>query len=258
MRHGGLFVALVGACVLAVAAPNFPALTGRVVDAAGILSASTKADLTAQLEAYERSSGNQIVVATVRDLGGLDIADYGYQLGRQWGIGSKERDTGALLIVAAAEHKVRIEVGYGLEGDLTDAMSAQIIHSRILPEFRNGDFDAGVRAGVDGIIATLGGEVDSDRDKAEPARQKAKRAVPGAIFWLIVLFIVLSSGRRRGGGGLARALFWGSVLNGMSHRGPRRGGGFGGGGFGGGGFGGGGGFHGGGGSFGGGGASGGW
>jgi uncharacterized protein len=261
MRRAALFVA--GLCVaalwgLAVAAPNFPPLTGRVVDAAGILSASTKADLTAQLEAYERSSSNQIVVATVPDLGGLDIADYGYQLGRHWGIGSKEHDNGAVLIVAAAERKVRIEVGYGLEGDLTDAMSVQIIHNRILPAFRKGDFDAGVRAGVDGIVATLGGEADSGNGKAEPARQKAKRALPGAIFWLIVIMILLSSGRRRGGGGLARALFWGSVLNGMSHgRGGGRGGGFGGGG---GGFGGGGGggFRGGGGSFGGGGASGGW
>jgi len=242
------FGALLTVGALAFAAPNFPPLTGRVVDAAGILNASTKADLGAQLEAYERSSGNQIVVATIKDLGGLDIADYGYQLGRQWGIGSKERNTGALLIVAAAEHKVRIEVGYGLEGDLTDAMSARIIQTRILPAFRQGNFDAGVRAGVDGIIATLGG---GDGGSAAPAA-KVKHAVPGAFFWLIVLFIVLNSFGRRRGGGIARALFWGSVLNGMSGRHGR------GGGFGGGGFGGGGGFRGGGGSFGGGGASGGW
>jgi uncharacterized protein len=247
MRRSGLFVVLVVAAT-AGAATSFPALSGRVVDAAGILRSATAAELTQRLEAYERSTGRQIVVATIPDLDGLDIADYGYQLGRQWGIGAKETNTGAVLIVAPNERKVRIEVGYGLEGDLTDAMSAQIIQTRILPAFRAGNVDGGVRAGVDGIIAVLGGEAQ----RAAPARE-IHDVLPGAIFWLFMLIMVLSSFSRRRHGRLARAVLWGAVLGGMQggHRGGGIRGGRGGGG-------GGGGFRGGGGSFGGGGASGGW
>jgi len=237
-----LFVWLVVVATGAIAtAADFPSLTGRVVDAAGILGAATEAELNRQLEAHERATGQQIVVATVEDLGGLDIQDYGYQLGRQWGIGGKEHDTGVVLIVAPAQRKVGIEVGYGLEGELTDALSSNIIQTRILPEFRNGNFDAGVRAGVSAIIAVLGGQGD-----AQAAQEPRVHVLPVGVFWLIVLFIVLSGfgGGRRGRGGLARAIIWGSVLNGMSGgRGGRSGGG---------------GFSGGGGSFGGGGASGSW
>ena len=228
---------------------TFPPLSGRVVDAAGILSAQTRAELTRQLAAYDAATGRQIVVATIPSLDGTPIEQYGYQLGRHWGIGGKAHDTGVLLIVAKAEHKVRIEVGYGLEGDLTDAMSSNIINTRIVPEFRKGDYDAGVSAGVSAIIDVLGGQ--SREGNAQPAKNRVK-GLHVSIFWLIVLFIVISGfgGRRGGGGGLGRAILWGSVLNGM---GGGRGGGFGGGGFGGGG-----GFSGGGGSFGGGGASGSW
>lgn len=236
------------AAVAAVAAGlQFPALTGRVVDAAGILSAGTQDTLNGQLEAHERATGQQIVVATVTDLGGLDIQDYGYQLGRHWQIGGKEHDTGVVLVVAPALRKVRIDVGYGLEGDLTDAVSANIIQTRILPQFRKGDMDAGVRAGVDAIIAVLGGH-----GEALQHSDRGAKVLPVGIFWLIVLVIVLSGfggfGGRRGGS-IARAIVWGTVLNGMS--GGRGRGGFGGGS-------GGGGFRGGGGSFGGGGASGSW
>jgi len=230
---------LIAAATLA-ASPRFPALTGRVVDSAGVLSVATEAVLTRELAAFEAESGDQLVVATIADLDGLDIADYGYQLGRAWGIGDQQRNTGALLIVAPNDRQVRIEVGYGLEGELTDAMSAHIIQTRILPAFRRGDFDAGVLAGVAGMMEVLRG------DAPPPAeRPPLRKVVPGLVFWLIVLFVVLRSfgGPRRGG--LARALFWGSVLSSMSRGG--RGGGFGGGGF-----------SGGGGSFGGGGASGRW
>ncbi len=248
MRIATLLVTLLAAAF--AHAVELPPLTGRVVDAAGILSANTRADLTRQLEAHERATGQQIVVATVQNLAGLPIEEYGYQLGRHWGIGGKEHDTGVLLIVASAEHKVRIEVGYGLEGDLTDAQSSNIINTRIVPAFRKGDFDGGVRAGVGAIIAVLGGQAEPSQPRATP-----KKVVPVGIFWLIVLIIVMSGfGGGRRGGGLGRAIFWGSVLSNMSRgRGGR--GGFGGGGFGGGG---GGGFSGGGGSFGGGGASGSW
>jgi uncharacterized protein len=243
MRSLVLLVALMTAAL--VHAAEFPRLSGRVVDAAGVLGANTRADLDRQLEAHERATGQQIVVATVPDLAGLTIEEYGYQLGRAWGIGSKERNTGVVLIVAPAQRKVRIEVGYGLEGDLTDAVSSYIISTRIVPEFRRGNYDAGVRAGVSAIIEALGGQMT----EAQP-QKKSGRGAPVGIFWLIVLFIVLSGfgGRRGGRGGIARAIVWGSVLNGMSRGGGRSGGG----GFGGGGF------RGGGGSFGGGGASGSW
>src|SRR3972149_4223754 len=120
----------------ALAAPSFPKLTGRVVDQAQILSPQAEAALTQKLEALETQTGRQFVVVTLRDLQGYEIADYGYQLGRAWGIGDKERDDGALLIVAPSERKVRIEVGYGLEGVLTDALSNVILQERVLPKFR--------------------------------------------------------------------------------------------------------------------------
>jgi len=234
---------------------EFPALTGRVVDAAGMLAPDTEADLTRMLEAHERGTGVQIVVATIADLGGEDIETFGYQLARHWGIGQKGKNNGVLLWVAPSERAVRIEVGYGLEGDLTDAQSSVIIQQRILPAFRSGDFDGGVRAGVAGIIAALGGEFSAPAARAPGARQ----SIPLGLFWFIMILFLIGA---FGGGGrrgrrmrrIARAAAWGAVLS----SGRRRGGGFGGG-FGGGSGGGfGGGFGGGGGSFGGGGATGRW
>ncbi len=109
------------------AEPEFPKLSGRVVDNAKLLSAATEQDLNRQLAVQEQRTGNQIVVVTLPDLQGYEISDYGFQLGRHWGIGQKDKNNGALLIIAMKERKMRIEVGYGLEGLLTDARSAQII-----------------------------------------------------------------------------------------------------------------------------------
>jgi uncharacterized protein len=140
------------------AAPQFPTLSGRVVDEAGILSPQTRTELDAQLAAHERATTNQVVVVTLKSLQGYDISDYGYQLGRHWGIGQKGKDNGALLIVAPSERKLRIEVGYGLEGALTDAVSRDIIERVIKPPFRRQDYDQGVRAGVGAILTALAGE----------------------------------------------------------------------------------------------------
>src|SRR5271156_3082728 len=107
--------------------PTFPPLTGRVVDNAHVLSAQTQADLTTKLAALEQKTGDQLVVVTLPSLQGYEIEDYGYQLGRAWGLGQKGKDNGAILIIAPAEHKVRVEVGYGLEPVLTDALSSVII-----------------------------------------------------------------------------------------------------------------------------------
>jgi len=137
--------------------PKFPALTGRVVDDAAVLSASTKSQLTDMLADHERASGEQVVVVTLPSLQGYTIEDFGYQLGRHWGIGQKGKNNGVLLIVAPREHRVRIEVGYGLEGELTDAICATIIQNYILPSFKRGDSNAGVLAGTTSILSVLGG-----------------------------------------------------------------------------------------------------
>ncbi len=199
------------------------------------------------LAAHERATGEQVVVVTLDSLQGFSIEDYGYQLGRYWGIGQKGKNTGAMLIVAPKEHKVRIEVGYGLEGTLTDATSRTIIENDILPSFKRGDFNAGVLAGTASILKALGGTGDLQPSNAgtgtgTAANDDSGSAWPVILFvaiWLIVIIL-----RRRMGSGFA----------------PRSYGYYGGGGYSGsGGFSGGGvGFSGGGGSFGGGGASGSW
>jgi uncharacterized protein len=150
-----LAVLLLSAPALA-AELKFPALTGRVVDDAGILSASTKSELDEMLAQHEHTSGEQVVVVTLDSLQSHSIEDYGYQLGRAWGIGQKGKNSGAMLIVAPHEHKTRIEVGYGLEGQLTDAISRVIIETKMLPQFRSGDFNAGVLAGTASNLRALG------------------------------------------------------------------------------------------------------
>ncbi|WP_236422127.1 TPM domain-containing protein, partial [Pseudomonas syringae] len=147
------------ACVgVAQAALTFPALTGRVVDSAQMIDPAVRQQITDQLQALEQSRGDQIVVVTVPDLQGVPIEDYGYQLGRQWGIGQKGKDNGALLIVARDERKLRIEVGYGLEGVLTDAQSWVIINQVIAPKFKAGNFSQGISDGVSAMVQVVGGE----------------------------------------------------------------------------------------------------
>ena len=127
---------------------TFPPLTGRVVDEAGLLSPGDRATLTASLADLETKTTDQLVVVTLKSLQGTAIEDYGYQVGRQWNIGEKDKDSGVLLIVPATERRVRIEVGYGLEGTLTDAATKLIIENTILPAFRTGDFALAIRNGT--------------------------------------------------------------------------------------------------------------
>jgi uncharacterized protein len=274
-------LALLALAQPAWAQPKFPALTGRVVDEAHLLSPSQVVDLTSKSEALEASSGRQFVVATIPSLEGLTIEDYGYQLGRHWGIGAEKADDGVILIVAPNERKVRIETGYGATTFLTDAMSSIIIRNSILPHFRKNppDYGAGIVAGADQIIRQMSlppDEAAQRLEQAETSQRQSRDDSPGLLpilFWMVVIMFVIGAmfkgagGRRyrshRGGGsGISPwIVLWG--LNELS-RGSRRGGGWGGGGgFGGGSWGGGGGFggggfSGGGGSFGGGGASGSW
>ncbi|HEV2110127.1 MAG TPA: TPM domain-containing protein [Gammaproteobacteria bacterium] len=230
--------------------PPFPELTGPVVDGAGLLSADAQATITQKLLTYDQGSGNQLVVVTVQTLDGYPIEQWGYQLGRHWGIGAQGKNTGALLIVDKDERKLRIEVGYGLEGTLTDAESDNIIRNVIVPQFKRGDYAQGISDGVDAILAVLGGQESGAAQR--PSRRDYSSTLFLMLFLAFILIRVLSagfySGRRSG-------LWW---LLGLWGLGGWGGGYRGGGGFGGGGFGGGGGFSGGGGSFGGGGASGSW
>ncbi|HKU63832.1 MAG TPA: TPM domain-containing protein, partial [Rhizomicrobium sp.] len=163
-------------CLLtpAWAAPAFPALTGRVVDDAGILSSGTKADLTRKLAALEGATSRQLVIVTLPSLQGYEISDYGYRLGRAWGIGQKKLNNGILFIVAPKERKTRIEVGYGLEPIVTDAFSSVVIQTQVLPYFRKGDFNGGVVAGTDALIQQLSLETSEAERRAAAAEQQLR------------------------------------------------------------------------------------
>lgn len=235
------------------AAPTFPALEGRVVDQANILTPQDRANLTTKLEALEAKTSRQLVVVTVPSLQGREIEDYGYQMGRAWGIGEKKRDTGVLLLVAPNERRVRIEVGYGLESVLTDALSNAILQERVLPKFRAGDQAGGVLAGADALIEQL--SIPDDQARARVATAAAPRTTssspfPLVLVGLLVLWVVFgligTIGGRKGHRGDMWLLPLMFLAGGMGRGGM------------GGGMGGGGGFSGGGGSFGGGGASGRW
>jgi uncharacterized protein len=219
-RHGvatALAAAIVTFAAVAAFALTFPQLTGRVVDDAGVLDEATRQTIIDKLAAVEAKSGDQIVVVTLKSLQDTSIEDYGYQLGRAWGIGEKEKSNGALLIVAPNERKVRIEVGYGLEGALTDAVTRLIIQNAILPRFRAGDFAGGISRGVDDIIQVVSGDAEEFQRRAAQRPDKAPQGVDAAtvifvIFMLIVIFMMLRNaqgGRRTLGqrGGYAGPIF---------------------------------------------------
>jgi uncharacterized protein len=252
MRFTALLIALLFSALPAMAAPSFPALSGRVVDDAHILSDQTKSDLDQKLAALEASNSRQLVVVTLPSLQGYEISDYGYQLGRAWGIGQAKLNNGVLFIIAPNERKVRIEVGYGLEPILTDALSELIIQQAVLPRFRAGDFNGGVEAGAAALIQQLSLEPSAAEAKAAAAAQQMKNrggsgANPLSIL-LIILFVFIALSRVFRGFG-----FWPLLLLGGLGGGGRGYGGYDGGGGGGGGW-----SGGGGGGFGGGGASGSW
>lgn len=179
-------LALVVAAILPAAALDFPALTGRVVDEAGILDAATRTALDHKLAALEAKSTDQLVVVTLKSLRGTTIEDYGYQLGRHWQIGQKGKNNGVLLIVAPAERKVRIEVGYGLEGTLTDAATKVVIQTAMVPKLRTNDFAGGLVAGADAVIAILTGD-EEWKARAQPvASQQGGDVVAWLAFALFV------------------------------------------------------------------------
>ncbi|WP_434558269.1 TPM domain-containing protein [Pseudomonas sp. Z4-20] len=229
--------------VTAQADLKFPALTGRVVDSAQMLEPSVRTQLDAQLKAHEQASGEQLVVVTLPDLQGASIEDFGYQLGRHWGIGQQDKNNGALLIVARDDRKLRIEVGYGLEDRLTDAQSSVIINQVITPAFKTGNFNKGISDGVAAMLVVLGGSPLDEpapvysadgQDEGDFIERHPGLFIFLAMLFILTIFVCQVLGILPSGGGGSRS----------------SGGGFGGAG--------GGGFSGGGGSFGGGGSSGGW
>jgi len=288
------FVFLLCFCVssFTFAQPEFPVLSDRVVDNANLLSAQSRTDLIHLLAEHEQQTSNQVVVATLSQLDGYDISDYANRLFRHWQLGQEDKDNGVLLLVAINERKVRIEVGYGLEGALTDALSSQIIRNEITPAFKQSDFDRGINQGVRSILGAIegeyileestGGRGDSDigevfpivifgafagqilfgqllgRKKKTGTKVKAITSLGiGSVVGVIgsIILASISLGLLAAlGSSILSFLFFGSNSDGGGSSRGRRGG------FGGGGFGGssGGGFSGGGGSSGGGGASGGW
>jgi uncharacterized protein len=244
---------------------TFPELSGRVVDEAGILDANAREQLEKLSADLEAKTTDQLVVVTLKSLQGTSIEDYGYQLGRKWQIGQKAKNNGVLLIVAPNDRKVRIEVGYGLEPTLTDALSSFIVQQAILPRFRNGDFAGGVTRGAEDIVNVLTGDAEEYKERA-----RAANAAPGLsaaemmviAFWVIVAIMIILNvvTNMRGTTGAVprgrarRTSDWTNynpiIIGGGSSSGSDWGGGWSGGG--------GGGFSGGGGSFGGGGSSGSW
>jgi uncharacterized protein len=240
-----LFTAL-----LALAA-NFPALTGRIVDQANVIPAETRSAIEPKLADLESKSGIQLVVATVTSLDGQEIEPYANELFRNWKLGEKPKNNGVLLLVAPNERRVRIEVGYGLEGTLTDALTKVIITNAIAPRFKTGDFAGGISRGVDDVIAVL--TTDASEWQKRPSLRLDSQETRDPISWLLVAglialvtLLIVSPG--------FRWFFLNVALNMLLNSGGSRGGGS----FGGGGGGSGGGFSGGGGSSGGAGASGSW
>ena len=198
-RRGSIALVLLAAIAFffavsgtASAAPDYPELTGRIVDNANLLTAADRAQIESELTSLEATSTDQVAVVTVNSLDGYAIEDYGIGLARKWAIGQKDKDNGIVLIVAPKERKVRIEVGRRLEPMMTDTMSKLIIENAILSQFRRGDFSAGIRDGVRDIKAVLLGD-------AEEVKQRSKVRAPDSdpslfihllVFLAIVAFVV--------------------------------------------------------------------
>ena len=205
------FCALLWLAAVPAVALVLPTLSGRVVDEANILDPAARAALTQKLADLEAKTSDQLVVVTLRSLQGTSIEDFGVELGRRWRIGQQGKNNGVLLIVAPTDRKVRIEVGYGLEGMLTDAISKLIIENAIIPRFRANDVPGGVSRGVDDIISVLTGDAEEWKQRA------AKRPDPtppwGTIITLILALVVF---------GLVFFMIVGAMPSGPNNRRRRR------------------------------------
>ncbi len=173
---------------VAIAVPNYPELTGRIVDNANLLTAEDRTAIEAELTALEATSTDQIAVVTVPSLDGYPIEDYGIGIARKWQIGQKDKDNGIIVIVAPNERKVRIEVGRRLEPLMTDTMSKLIIENAILSKFRRGDFSGGIRDGVRDVKAVLLGDAEEVKTRAKIARNPQGEWMP-LIHFLVIFGI---------------------------------------------------------------------
>jgi uncharacterized protein len=173
--------------VAAWAAPTFPELSGRVVDQAGLLTPDQQESLSKLSKSIEDNSTAQVVVVTLKSLEGYDIAEYGYQLGRYWKIGQKDRNNGLLIIVAPNERKVRIEVGYGLEGLITDAEAHELIQSQLIPHFKQQDVYGGIKNTMDEIKRIVSHEYTGGHslDKTDHNNRFYWIAIAFIPFWII-------------------------------------------------------------------------
>jgi uncharacterized protein len=188
-------LALIALLWFAVAAfaVTYPALNGRIVDQANIIPAETRSAIEPKLVDLEAKSGIQLVVATVSSLEGEEIEPYANQLFRNWGLGQRDKNNGVLLLVAPNERRVRIEVGYGLEGTLTDALSKVIIANAITPRFKTGDFGGGIARGVDDIITVLTSDASEwqERPSLRLDSSPANDPVPWFVIVLVIIVIIL-------------------------------------------------------------------
>ena len=194
-----LLFALWSAGALA-ADPSYPTLTGRIVDGANLIAPEARARIEGKLKAHEDKTSDQVVVATVPSLQGLTIEDFANGLFRHWKLGDKAKNNGALLLVAPNERKVRIEVGYGLEGALTDALSKVIITTAVAPKFKAGDFAGGIEAGIDAMLSILAGDAEEWQRRAEVRSDDSSFAEDLAVVvvMIIVFFLIASFMRELG------------------------------------------------------------
>ena len=223
---------------------EYPVLKTYATDETGTLSNGELSQINNALKVFDDSTSNQIVFLMVPSLNGDALESYTYEVASRNKVGSKKNDNGVLFFVAKDDHKMRIEVGYGLEGALPDALCSSILRNEVRPYFKRDDYYSGIAAGLNAIMAATRGEYTNDR---KPDEDKGHHGIP---FFLIIIILIFLFGRGRRGGGLGSLLLLGALGSGGRSRSNWGGGGFGGGGFGG--------FSGGGGGFGGGGASGGW
>ena len=244
---------LLGAVLVLGSPADVPKPDGWVTDLGEMLSPREEASLEALMESYKSGTTHEIALLTVPNLGGESLESFSLEVAREWGLGEKDKNNGALLLVSRDDRKMRIEVGRGLEGELTDLWAGRIIRDVIRPQFKEGHFYEGMSEGIRAMHAAIGGDYGPiERTTAGRRSGNARSGCFSSIFMLLILLGLFGNRRRGGGGGGAGILPW-LILSGMGG-GSRGGGGFGGGGGGGGGFGG----FGGGGGFSGGGASGGW
>lgn len=186
-----LLLSLVFIGVYAFAEPKFPELTGRVVDEAGLLTKAQEQSLADMSGTIERDSTVQVVVVTLKSLDGYDIAEYGYQLARYWKVGQRDEDNGILIMIAPHEHKVRIEIGYGLEGFITDAQAYEMVQSQMLPRFKQKDVYGGIKNTIDAIKKVLSHEYKNDNGGVKEGNKFLTNIFYYAVFFAIALFFML-------------------------------------------------------------------